>query len=110
MSKLDPENIAHLAVILSKYTTGRSPNGIALDALTLAQIGRALHRLAEIECNGELTRKQRVRQANLLGQAITVLLAYRGVSVQASGDPRGYCLRLKFPHGEQNNWAGDFGV
>lgn len=111
-TKLDCENIARLAVILARYTKSADTR-IASAAVALAKIGRQLHTLAEIDCNEGLDARRAKRWDNLQRKAGVILQdlwPLESITSYTQGDPRGYCLRLRFPGGESNNLGGDFGV
>jgi hypothetical protein len=118
---LDVENIARLAVILSRYT--KQTQRAHLDAIALAKISRQLHTLAEKQCNVGLSQRDDARRVSLDRKVLRILYdggyaireAYPGaatsdIAYAVQGDLRGYCLRLKFPGGEFNTLGGDYGV
>lgn len=68
-----------------------------------------IQRIAEAECNRELT--ERERMADRRAQDGIVLLLqdigpnYMGFGVKFSGDPRGCCVKLTVPSGATNDWG-----
>ena len=103
MTRTELHNLQELQRILSKNAPDTD---YWRDAETIHKAARSLHHLAEVECNGDLSKRQATRQANL-GKQVTALLTERGaVKVQINGDPRGYAVKAVFPTGEYNTWGG----
>lgn len=106
---------AHLA--LSRASPGghgegsrNLPNMAAASALNIHKYARELSKLAELDCNQELTRSQRSRVV-VLETRTNVLLETYGLTATFSGDPRGYVVKILGLPG--NTWGGDsegFGV
>lgn len=61
--------------------------------LYMVKLAKSHHKLAEAECNGELTARQRARQANI-EKVIANIAAQFNLKVTFDGDPRGYTVKL----------------
>ena len=59
----------------------------------LRKISNALHHLDEASCNGELTKRQESREANLEKEAKEIASMY-GLIAYHQGDPRGCSMYL----------------
>lgn len=59
----------------------------------LRKIANALHSIDEAACNGDLTKRQAVREANLEREAQEIAGIY-GLTAYHQGDPRGCALYL----------------
>lgn len=116
--KINPE--AQLAVKLymnhpelgdrsgAKYSSAalsKSESESVHDAAKLCSMARALHRLDEAACNGDLTERQFKRRVNL-GVAIRKIAESYGLRADHNADPRGYSVYLHFPDGSYNSWGG----
>jgi len=97
------KNLQELQKVLSK-------NAPSLDywkyAEEIQKAARSLHHLAEVACNGELTKRQETRQANLEAKVAKLLAECGAVKVIQNGDPRGYAVKAVFPTGDYNTWGG----
>lgn len=79
--------VHNLAILVEHLHLG------VVDAYRIQLIARALHRLDEAECNGELTSRQEARQRNLEQEARDTL-ARMGLHVYRQGDPRGWPIYI----------------
>lgn len=111
MTKVNPEaELAAKLVVLAvpaDRETPATPHQAAFDAARLCSLARAHHRLAETECNREMTTRELARQVNIRLTIREILVEYGIESVNFSGDPRGYTVKIHFPDGRGNTWGGD---
>lgn len=109
---LPPYQLAALLMqraMLTETDPAHTVSRVAIDAATLAKIGKALASLAVAECNREWTNRDQTRRDNLTAEAAAIAAEY-GLTITASGDPRGYVLRLHGPDIYRNGWGDGFGV
>ena len=83
------------------------PTITATATLELMRLARRHGKLQEKACNVQVTEghdaacEKRIRE----------LCAKYGITVQFSGDPRGYTVKIKLPSGASNHWGGEtYGV
>lgn len=86
-------NSLELGIRLSRALDHTSPHSvsawtIADDTLKLVRAAKALHRLYEAACNGELTKRQRASQKTLQANVERLLGTY-GLTCEHQTDPRG---------------------
>lgn len=62
-----------------------------------------LHRLAEVACNRDMTKREERKEERIEQQVIALLTQY-GIDVRFNGDPRGSAIRMILPGKESNNW------
>lgn len=117
----DPAPTAVLAALLATIGRNEAPNTYvkhAIDAETLAAIGRKATRLAVRQCNEPMSDQQTARaeknRARWEAEAAEILTPYGvdPVSITAHGDPRGYRLKWQFPADQDgrrpsNSFGGD---
>lgn len=104
----------HLAAVLARFqprmaSSQTTPWVVALDAARIVQIGRAFTRLGVEGCNIGLTERDTKRRYSLEQEANDIAARY-GLAAEASGDPRGYVLRLHGPGLPRNNMGEGFEV
>ena len=87
---------------------GKFENGVDLeDTLNkLHYYETALHRLAEIACNRDMTTHEEKRQ-NSIKNKVVAIAGRIGFKVRFNGDPRGGAIRFILPSGKSNNWDSD---
>ena len=115
MSKADIENVTQLTAHLAMHphTPGNYPNAgkASADAMRLQRLGRRANRNAERYCTiTDYEPAYNAECARILKAAAEILDKYDLVP-KLSGDPRGYCLKIKGLPG--NTWGGDeagFGI
>lgn len=66
---------------------------------------KTIDRAATSECNGTLTRRQKLAAARA-ECTIAEICEKQGFSVHFGGDPRGYTTKIAFPDGSYNSWGG----
>lgn len=99
-------DLIDFGAMLEREKTTKEPTGWV--GSELCKVGRALDRLAEAACNGELTDRQMQRQARLRVGAVALCKALGpGFSPIFGGDPRGCVLKLRVPSGAANDWGKD---
>lgn len=108
-NKLAAFQLAALLMQRTDHGSANSINVVAIDAATLQTIGRALSSLAVAQCNREWTKRDETRRTNLKKEATAIAASY-GLTITASGDPRGYVLRLHGPDIYRNGWGDGFGI
>ena len=105
MSKLNKD---HLLLAVKLAPTSRLPTRIADIIFDLAEMSEKLHRLAEHECNRELTAREKANQ-HVLETKVKLCAKELGAEhVEINGDPRGAAVKLRFPK-EWNIGGNDFG-
>jgi len=84
--------------------------GIPLDVcLRVLRNANTIQRLAARECSVEMSEAESKREelrAAACEARIAKMLAPYGVTVDTSGDPRGFCVKLMLPSGKYNTWGG----
>lgn len=77
----------------------------------LHAVETSLHRLAEIECDHGLTRRQEMNQEKLERRAMKLARNGIGCKVEIGGDPRGCIIKLKlkkkYTKNFYNSWDGE---
>ena len=87
---------AYLAAVLAQRNPTNMPFAIMRDVATLRRNAKALHRLAEHDCNYGLSPRQETRRDNLAAQVKAIAWVYR-LEATCSGDPRGAVVKLAGP-------------
>ncbi len=112
MTNDEAEDMAALAVHLDRQLAwiGQSltPTAHAARAQRLTQHAKALSRYAVLDCNGDLTEVQQLKDRNVQGRVEDICKAYV-VLVDFGCDPRGYVVKLHFTYGKDkpyNTWGG----
>lgn len=120
MSKADIENVTALAAHLSLTWATRhyfqrpkfmSASTAAQDAMKLQRLGRRATRNAERYCNITDYEPRYNQECTRILKAAAEILDTYDLVPKLSGDPRGYCLKIKGLPG--NTWGGDeagFGI
>ncbi len=87
---------------------GNFENGIDLeDTLDkLHYYETALHRLAEIACNRDMTQHEEKREASITAK-VEAIAKQIDFKVKFNGDPRGGAIRFILPSGKSNNWDNE---
>jgi hypothetical protein len=101
-------SLAELTVKLSRTDKGSEMNPLRLANLAheLVTLAARYSRVCEYECNygqTDKTQSQKLKLANRIG---AISRENFDVPSEYSGDPRGYCVYLKFPDGSYNTWGG----
>lgn len=125
----EPSPAAYLAAILATEFPGEfTPYKAACDAESLVRLGKRALRLAERRCNGierydvgarrvlaswtdadETAAEKAVERIER--EARDILGKYGATDINASGDPRGFCLRFRLASGRSNSFDhGTWGV
>lgn len=111
MDKHQQENLMLLAVYLGQSNKGTASARLAVQyAKEIHKYSRRLSVLAEIECNREVTERER-REEERLQKRVNALLKPYDLRARFEGDPRGYVVKIQGLPG--NTWGGDsegFGV
>jgi hypothetical protein len=105
MTREQVTNLQQLTNILGNNYREGGPSVIR-SASAIHKMARSLHRLAEIECNGETTPRQAKRTENLERDVAALLIACGATAVHQNGDQRGYAVNAVFPTGDYNTWGG----
>ena len=84
------------------------PQAIA-HAIRLMRLARRAQRYNVLACNAELSERQQ-RTAERIDDEAQNIAEKLGTTLQASGDPRGFALKIIFPDGAHNTWAGTQGA
>lgn len=106
--KANPEAELAAKLALIRFDGSKNAYQIAGDAGLLKSLARAHNRLAEAECNREITSREIRRRQSIQAKIIEILKPYIGDGrVRFSGDPRGYTVKVQFPDGRGNTWGGD---
>lgn len=72
----------------------------------LKQLAKSHCRLQELNCNGELTKRQESRERNI-EKEIAGLAKLFNLTATFDGDPRGYTVKLHWPTKDvYNTWGG----
>ena len=66
----------------------------------------ALHRLAEVACNQDMTAHEEKRETSITAKVMAIA-KQMGFKVRFNGDPRGGAIRFILPSGKSNNWDGE---
>jgi hypothetical protein len=80
---------------------------IAQLATRLIRRGKLLHRIAEMRCDGDSDPESLEQRWTITKNSVRVLLAPYDIEPMFSGDPRGCCLKLKFPSGRTNDFGNE---
>lgn len=99
-----------LADVLLAHAPGfkgkkRNEDRALLVARMLRKIGKRAHKLAEIQCNREMTDSERAEDEET-DETFRALCLSIGCKANLSGDPRGHVAHIVFPDGTHNTWGG----
>ena len=89
--------------------TKEAKNKILVDFNLLDDFHRyevILHRLAEINCNRDLTEREDIRVLDLEHKVHEIGLLL-GFKVKFNNDPRGTYIKFFLPSGKSNNWDNE---
>jgi hypothetical protein len=116
----EPSPVACLAAILATEIR-QTPYKAACHAESLVRLGKRAHRIAENLCNGierydskagrvvaswtesDETAAEKSRE-RIEREARDILAEYGATGINASGDPRGFCLRFRLASGRSNSF------
>lgn len=119
---MNPSPATCLAALLASLGA-RSYYAASIEAESLIRLGKRASRIATQMCNGierydskagrvlaswtedDENRAEKAR-AKIESEAAEILEPYRATDISASGDPRGFCLRWRFPNGTSNSFGG----
>lgn len=86
------------------WAMGRHSNASLNDIQRLLRYGATLHRLAETECNRQITEAE-IRKQERVQMDVIAILAELDCKAILHGDPRGCTVKIVVPDGYTNDWG-----
>ncbi len=131
MKHREPNPATYLAAVLASEATRNNGSGdlppspyiAARDAEALVRLGKRAAKIALDRCNGIQRYDAAARQmlaswteadearadkaaAKIEADAAAILEPYGATDIEATGDPRGFCLRFRLASGRSNSFGG----